>query len=56
MAGYSQTPLWKKLGLRPGDRLLLVAPPQAWSVADLPDGVQTSSETSGHGPTSPRMS
>jgi hypothetical protein len=45
MAGYSQTPLWKKLGVRPGDRLLLVGAPRAWSVADLPDGVESGSET-----------
>jgi hypothetical protein len=39
MAGYSQTPLWKKLGLHPGDRLLLVQPPPRWRIANLPEGV-----------------
>ena len=53
MAGYSQTPLWKKLGIRPGDRLLLVEPPPAWSVADLPEGVETSSETQSDGASGP---
>jgi hypothetical protein len=47
MAGYSQTPLWKKLGLHPGDRLLLVQPPPRWRIADLPDGVLSVTETSG---------
>ena len=37
-AGYSKTPLWKKLGVRPGDTLLLVEPPRKWRVPDLPDG------------------
>jgi hypothetical protein len=46
MAGFSQTPLWKKLGVRPGDRLLLVGPPPAWSVADLPEDTDSTSETS----------
>jgi hypothetical protein len=53
MAGYSKTPLWRKLGVRPEDRLLLVEPPPAWAVADMPDGVQTSSETLSDGATEP---
>jgi hypothetical protein len=41
-AGYSGTPLWKKLGLKPGLRVAtLHAPvPYARLVADLPEGVQ----------------
>ena len=39
MAGYSGTPLWKKLGLKEGYRLTLVDAPDGWAVPDLPDGV-----------------
>ena len=41
MAGYSGTPLPKKLGLRPGARLGLVRAPDhfADTLGDLPDGV-----------------
>lgn len=39
MAGYSGTPLWKKLGLKDGQRLTLVDAPAGWSVPDLPAGV-----------------
>jgi len=40
-AGYSGTPLWKKLGLKPGMRVAsLCAPvPYARVVADLPEGI-----------------
>jgi hypothetical protein len=38
-AGYSQTPLWKKLGLREGSSLLLLDAPAGWSVPDLPEGL-----------------
>jgi hypothetical protein len=44
MAGYSSTPLYKKLGLRAGDLLVLVDPPKGWAVPDLPDGVSTVTE------------
>jgi hypothetical protein len=30
MAGYSQTPLWKKLGLAPGQRLAILGGPQGF--------------------------
>ena len=40
MAGYSGTPLWKKLGLKEGHTLTLVNAPGGWAVPDLPDGVQ----------------
>jgi len=39
MAGYSQTPLWRKLGLRAGADLVLIDPPDGWSVHDLPADV-----------------
>jgi hypothetical protein len=39
VAGYSGTPLAKKLGIKPGHRLALVGAPAGWAVPDLPDGV-----------------
>jgi hypothetical protein len=41
-AGYSGTPLARKLGLKPGHRLVLDAPPPDWAVPDPPDGVEVS--------------
>ncbi len=49
MAGYSATPLWKKLGVREGSSLLLLDAPRGWSVADLPEGVASTVESSGDG-------
>jgi hypothetical protein len=43
-AGYSGTPLAKKLGVRSGDALLLIAAPPGWSVPDLPEGVSVATE------------
>ena len=40
MAGYSGTPLYKKLGIKPGTRLALLRAPDGWAVPDLPDGVE----------------
>ena len=40
MAGYSGTPLYKKLGIKPGTRLALLRAPAGWAVPDLPDGVE----------------
>jgi hypothetical protein len=48
-AGYSGTPLAKKLGVRSGDALLLIAAPHGWSVPDLPEGVSVASERHGSG-------
>lgn len=42
--GHSGTPLWKKLGIRPGDRLLLVGSPPGWNVPGIPAGVDTARE------------
>ncbi len=39
MAGYSGTPLARKLGIRPGASVALVDAPPGWSIPDLPDGV-----------------
>ena len=38
-SGYSQTPLWKKLGLREGNCLLLLDAPAGWEPPQLPLGV-----------------
>ena len=38
VAGYSGTPLWKKLGLRPGGQLTLLDAPPDFSVGGLPEG------------------
>jgi hypothetical protein len=38
-AGYSGTPLAKKLGIKDGGGLALVDAPPSWSVPDLPDAV-----------------
>src|SRR5207248_7536290 len=42
MAGYSGTPLAKKLGIKPGDSIALLAAPDGFerSLDGLPDGVQ----------------
>ena len=41
MAGYSGTPLAKKLGLKPGAKLYVIAPPADYAtlLAPLPEGV-----------------
>jgi hypothetical protein len=44
-AGYSNTPLWKKLGVRAGNRLLLVDPPRNWNIPDLPKEVTSAIES-----------
>jgi hypothetical protein len=41
MAGYSGTPLHKKLGLKEGGQLALVGAPRGWSV-ELPDRARSS--------------
>ncbi|HEX6686649.1 MAG TPA: hypothetical protein VF062_28005 [Candidatus Limnocylindrales bacterium] len=41
MAGYSGTPLARKLGLKPGHRLLLRHGPRGWAVPDPPPDVET---------------
>jgi hypothetical protein len=38
--GYSGTPLAKKLGVKPGGRLLLLGAPRGWSAGPLPDGAR----------------
>jgi hypothetical protein len=38
-AGYSGTPLAKKLGIKPGHRLLLLGAPEGFAIRGLPDDV-----------------
>jgi hypothetical protein len=40
VAGYSGTPLAKKLGIKSESVVALVGAPDGWSVPDLPDGVE----------------
>jgi hypothetical protein len=40
MAGYSGTPLARKLGIRPGDCLVLLGAPDGFAIDDLPPGVE----------------
>jgi hypothetical protein len=46
-AGYSGTPLAKKLGIKDGGELALVDAPPSWSVPDLPEGVTVTRTPSG---------
>ena len=39
-AGYSGTPLPKKLGIKPGHRVLLLGAPDGFELGELPDGVK----------------
>ena len=51
-AGYSGTPLPKKLGIRPGSRLLLCDAPSGFeaTLGDLPEGVQLRRDLRGSEP------
>lgn len=40
MAGYSGTPLAKKLGVKEGSTVALVGAPQGWRIPELPDGAR----------------
>jgi hypothetical protein len=44
VAGYSSTPLARKLGVKPGARLALDGAPDGWRVPELPPGVETPAE------------
>jgi hypothetical protein len=39
-AGYSGTPLPRKLGIKPGHRLALLGAPDGFELGELPDGVR----------------
>ena len=38
-AGYSGTPLPKKLGIKPGHRVMVLSAPDGFEAAALPEGV-----------------
>ena len=38
-AGYSGTPLAKKIGIKPAHRVALLAAPKGWAIPELPDDV-----------------
>jgi hypothetical protein len=40
MAGYSGTPQARKLGLKPGMRVALDAPPDGWALTGPPEGLR----------------
>lgn len=44
-AGYSRTPPAKKIGVRPGHRVVLVHPPDGWTIPGLPPDVTVSTST-----------
>ena len=43
----NETPLWKKLGVKPGGRLLTLGAPAGWSPPDLPEGSSAAALTDG---------
>ena len=45
MAGYSGSPLWKKLGVRAGASVTTIDAPPEWGIPYLPDGTEIKSET-----------
>jgi hypothetical protein len=47
MAGYSGTPLPRKLGIKPGHRVLLLGAPEGFALDELPDGVRVGRSAQG---------
>jgi len=47
MAGYSGTPLARKLGIAEGDRVGLLAAPDGFGLPDLPGGVEVRTQARG---------
>jgi hypothetical protein len=48
-AGYSGTPLAKKLGIKPGHDLALLSAPEGFAIDDLPEGVTSHDALRGPG-------
>jgi hypothetical protein len=46
-AGYSGTPLPRKLGIKPGHRIALLGAPDGFELPELPDGVQVKRRATG---------
>lgn len=47
MAGYSSTPLWRKLGVKDGQALALLGAPDGWRIEGLPETVLVRTNTRG---------
>jgi hypothetical protein len=47
VAGYSGTPLVRKLGIKPGSRLAVLDAPAGFAIADLPAGIEPRSTARG---------
>ncbi len=47
MAGYSGSPLYRKLGIKPGDVVGVLGAPPGWVIEGLPDGVVQRSRAQG---------
>jgi len=47
MAGYSATPLPRKLGIKPGHRVLLLGAPEGFALSELPEGVRVGTRATG---------
>ncbi len=47
MAGYSGTPLARKLGIKPGHSLALLSAPKGFAIPDLPDAVEVHTSARG---------
>ena len=47
MAGYSKTPLYRKLGIKPGHDVALLGRPAGWEIEDLPEGVTVQDQPEG---------
>jgi hypothetical protein len=45
--GYSGTPLPRKLGIKPGHRVLVLGAPEGFSLGSLPEGVEVRTRASG---------
>ncbi len=47
VAGYSGSPLYRKLGIKPGDVVGVLGAPPGWVIEGLPDGVALRSRAQG---------
>ena len=47
MTGYSGTPLPRKLGIKPGHRVLLLGVPEGFALSELPKGVKVVTRATG---------
>ncbi len=47
MAGYSGTPLWRKLGIKEGHLIALLDAPDGWTIDGLPEAVRVRTRARG---------